>query len=404
MIAAGGTGGHVYPAIAIADAIKKIVPDARFLFIGTRDRMEWKAVPAAGYEIVPLWISGFHRRLTWKNLLFPLKLLVSLRQSRKWIRKFRPHAVLSCGGFAAGPPGWMAARMGVPLFIQEQNSYPGVTNRKLAPHATKIFTAFEETARWFPPGKAMITGNPVRQSIIDSVKDRSFIHKAKKQFEFDPQRPVLLVMGGSGGAKSINDAMLHHLPLLHDRENIQILWQCGKAYLSEIREKLAARGTPEEAWPNLRLVGFMEEVTNAWAAADILLTRAGATTCSELLATGKAGILVPSPFVAADHQTKNAQALAEKGAALWVADDELMDKLPDAIRSLLNDPGKKESLEKRASEMAQPEAVTVIAEQIVSQINKKESPSFLFTHATQRLHMSMYTNSFKRIIPNYFYD
>ena len=365
MIAAGGTGGHVFPAIAIADAIREEMESSRFLFVGTRARMEWRAVPAAGYEIAPVWISGLHRRLTLKNLLFPLKLIVSLFQSWKLIRRFRPHAMISCGGFAAGPAGWMAIRMGIPLFIQEQNSYPGVTNRKLASGARRIFIAFDEARPWFPDGKTVLAGNPVRRQLIGKLADPSFPDAARKQFHFDGERPVLLVMGGSGGAKSINEAMLKHLDTFLGADGIQVIWQCGDAYLDDILKKLQSEPGDDVRRDGLRLYGFLDDITSAWAAADVIVSRAGAITCSELLATGKAGILVPSPHVAGDHQTHNAKALARHGAAVLLQDKDLTEKLPDTVRMLVNDPSKRRDIEQKARAMAKEEAAKEIAKSII---------------------------------------
>lgn len=382
MIAAGGTGGHVFPAIAIADAISEEHPKARILFVGTRDRMEWKAIPAAGYDIAPIWISGLHRRITLKNLLFPLKLLVSLWQSRNLIRRFRPHAMISCGGFAAGPAGWMAARQSIPLFLQEQNSYPGITNRKLAGKAEKIFTAFEEAERWFPKEKTVCIGNPVRKSLLDRMQDPSFPDQARSHFKLDKSCPVLLVMGGSGGARSINEAMLLHFRDLHDTDGIQVIWQCGEHYLQDIRSQLKKAGTPEEQYSGLRLYGFMDDVIEAWAAADVIVSRAGATTCAELLATGKAGILVPSPWVAGDHQTQNARALADQGAAIMLKDNELTDKLPEVIRSLIKDPTRRKTIRQQARKLARVDAANVIARHILKQVQQKAvADTKALTHA-----------------------
>ncbi len=362
MIAAGGTGGHVFPAIAIADAISEARPGTEFLFVGTRDRMEWKAVPSAGYEISPIWISGLHRRLTLKNLLFPFKLIVSLWQSRRLLRRYRPHAVISCGGFVAGPVGWMAARMGIPLFLQEQNSFPGVTNRKLAPKAELIFTAFDEAEKWLPKEKIIVAGNPVRQNLIRKLQDPEFPQQAREYFGLEKARPVLLVMGGSGGAKSINDAMLSHIGELLDEE-IQVIWQCGEVYLDDIRRELG-----EETHAGLRLYGFMDDITEAWAAADLIVSRAGAITCSELLATGKAGVLVPSPHVAGDHQTHNARSLADKGAAIMISDSVLAEGLADRVRSLIHDSAQRGILQKQARKMAKKDAAADIARHILERV------------------------------------
>ena len=380
MIAAGGTGGHVFPAIAIADAIRGERPDAEFLFVGTRDRMEWKAVPAAGYDIAPIWISGLHRRLTLKNLLFPVKLLISLWQSRRLVRRFRPDGVISCGGFVAGPVGWVSARTGVPLFLQEQNSFPGVTNRRLAPKAEQIFTAFREAEKWFPKEKIVLAGNPVRQALIRKMEDPAFPAQARGHFGLDTERPVLLVMGGSGGAKSINDAMLKHVDALLG-DGIQVIWQCGEAYLGGIRRQLGLEGarvdarggithaSNSEKYQNLRLYGFMDDITEAWAAADLIVSRAGAITCSELLATGKAGILVPSPHVAGDHQTHNARSLADQGAAMMLMDSDLSGQLPEKVRSLLGDASQRELMERQARKMAKKDAAADIARRILERID-----------------------------------
>ena len=374
MIAAGGTGGHVFPAIAIADAIREKYPEAKILFVGTRDRMEWGAVPRAGYEITPIWISGFHRRLTLKNLLFPLKLLVSLWQSRRLVRSFRPDAMISCGGFASGPAGWVAARYGVPLFLQEQNSYPGVTNRKLAPSAELIFTAFEDAGKWFPKEKTRFEGNPVRKSLMDDVRDPAFRSTAFSRFGFKPDRPVLLVMGGSGGAKSINEAMFKHLETLHDSLGIQIIWQCGEHYLKELETRRNSSGNTPADYPDLRLYGFMEEVSRAWAAADLIISRAGATTCAELMATGKAGILVPSPWVAGDHQTHNARALSDRGAAVLLKDKDLDGHLADTVAGLIRDESQRKEMEKKAAGMARKNAASSIARHILDYISKSSGP------------------------------
>ncbi|MEX0680443.1 MAG: undecaprenyldiphospho-muramoylpentapeptide beta-N-acetylglucosaminyltransferase [Balneolales bacterium] len=375
MIAAGGTGGHVFPAIAIADAIRDEFPKARFLFVGTRDRMEWKAVPAAGYDISPIWISGLHRRITLKNLLFPLKLIVSLWQSYRLMRKFQPDVLVSCGGFVAGPAGWVASWLSVPLFLQEQNSYPGMTNRKLAGRAERIFTAFENANQWFPNEKTVCVGNPVRKNLVSSSSDPVFVKQSAEHFGLDTNRPVLLVMGGSGGAKSINEAMLRHLRSLHDTDRVQIIWQCGNTYLEDVTSGLTDTGktdTVRDRFPDLRLYGFMENITEAWAIADLVVSRAGATTCAELLATGKAGILVPSPWVAGDHQTQNAIALAQKGAAVLLKDEELAEKMLDVIRALFKDTSRRRKIEREARNMAKANAALVIARDILSHMQKNE--------------------------------
>lgn len=354
LLAAGGTGGHVYPAISIADAVSKFNPHSEILFVGTRDRMEWQAVPGAGYKIKSVWISGFHRRLTPQNLLFPVKLMVSLVQSTSIIKKFRPHVVVSCGGFAAGPIGWVASKMGIPLVIQEQNSYPGVTNRMLAKKALKIFTAFEAAETFFPPDKITLTGNPVRKGLNAQDKEQ-----ALKQFNLNDTKPVLLVLGGSGGALALNSAMAHSLKRLHNELDIQIIWQCGKKYYDQLSSLIN-----EADYPNMKLLSYIDNMPAAYGAADLVLTRAGAGTCSELMIIGKPSILVPSPNVAGDHQTKNAKSMVENGASLLIPESELKDSITEKIEQLIFDKTALERMSKAALSLAKPDAAKLIAEEI----------------------------------------
>ncbi|REL24262.1 undecaprenyldiphospho-muramoylpentapeptide beta-N-acetylglucosaminyltransferase [Rhodohalobacter sp. SW132] len=352
LLAAGGTGGHVYPAISIADAVRAIHPDSEILFVGTRDRMEWQAVPGAGYDIKSVWISGFHRRLTPQNLLFPLKLIVSLIQSRSILKNFKPDVLVSCGGFASGPVGWVAAKMGIPVVIQEQNSFPGVTNRMLAKHAQRIFTAFEAADQFLPAEKITLTGNPVRSRISVQNRDEALDH-----FDFSSDKPVLLVLGGSGGALAINNAMEEAIVDLHHEHNIQVIWQCGKKYYDE----LSARINTSD-FPNLRLLGYINNMPAAYGAADLVLTRAGAGTCSELMLIGKPSILVPSPNVAGDHQTKNAASMVENGASVLVTEPELDELITVRIHELIKDQQKLEKMSHAAAKLAKPNAAHEIAD------------------------------------------
>lgn len=354
LLAAGGTGGHVYPAIAIADAAKELSADTDVLFVGTRDRMEWQAVPGAGYDIKSVWISGFHRRLTPQNLLFPVKLAVSLIQSFSILKRFKPDVVVACGGFAAGPVGWVAAKLGIPIAIQEQNSYPGVTNRLLAKHAAKIFTAFEAAGEFLPKQKIELTGNPVRSSL--SVQNKQ---DALKHFGLSDERPVLLILGGSGGALALNESMAARLDEMHNENGIQIIWQCGEKYYEDLSESI-----DEEKYPNLRLLGYINDMPAAYGAATLVLTRAGASTCSELMMIGKPSVLVPSPNVAGDHQTKNASAMVKEGASVLISEIDLEQALSDRVPSLLQDDEKLQKMSDAALKLAKPDAATQIAEQL----------------------------------------
>ncbi len=359
LIAAGGTGGHIYPAIAIADALTVINPEAVIKFVGTRDRMEWKAVPKAGYEIVGIWISGFHRRLTLKNILFPVKLLVSLIQSRMILSSFKPDLMISCGGFVAGPPGWLAGQRNIPLFIQEQNSFPGVTNRLLAKKARLIFTAFKEADQYFPAGKTKLTGNPTRKTLTNVEKQNAY-----DQFNFTPQKSTLLVLGGSGGARRINEAVAANMNKLHDELELQIVWQCGSRYYPDLHQRF-----DYETYSRLRLIDFLDHMAEAYAAADVVVCRAGALTCAELSLTGNASILVPSPNVAGDHQMKNAQSLVNAGAALLLKDENAREGLPGLVNMLMNDVEKRKTMQQAALRTAKPNAADEIVKKILHSIN-----------------------------------
>lgn len=360
LIAAGGTGGHVYPAIAIADALREESADTEILFVGTKDHMEWETVTKAGYDITSIWISGFHRRLTLKNLIFPLKLATSLVQSLSIINRFKPDVVISCGGYVAGPVGWIATKKKVPLVIQEQNSYPGVTNRILGRSAERIFTAFKNAGHYFPIEKIKIAGNPTRKSLTEADKQ-----EAHKIFEFTDEKRTLLVVGGSGGARSINEAMLAHIETLHDELGLQIIWQCGKRYYDRLRRDVHARNLE-----NLRLKDFIQEMPAAYAVADLVISRAGALSCSELALTGKPSILVPSPNVAGDHQTKNAQSMVEEGAAKLADDNRLEDVLVNLVKRTITDSRQLAEMSKAAKSLARPDAATTIAKEVLKLANK----------------------------------
>lgn len=356
LIAAGGTGGHVYPAIAIADAIRSARPDAKILFAGTRAHMEWSTVPKAGYNISGVWVSGLHRRFTLKNLLFPVKLLVSLVQSLLIIRRFKPTAVLSCGGYVAGPVGWMGAMLGIPLFVQEQNSFPGVTNRMLAKHATRVYTAFDDAKRYFHGADVKMLGNPVRSYLRHSSHTSGLA-----AYSLDASRRTLLVMGGSGGSLRINEAMTQNLASLHHDLGVNILWQCGPKYFSELAAKIDL-----DAYPNLRLLSYIDDIALAYAAADLVVSRSGAGSITELAVVGKPMILVPSPNVAGDHQTFNAKSVAERGAAELLSDVDVVRELSPTVQRLLNDDLTLRNMSAAATALAYPDAADHIASDILT--------------------------------------
>lgn len=356
LIAAGGTGGHVYPAIAIADAIRKARPDANILFAGTRAHMEWTTVPKAGYRISEVWVSGFHRTLTLKNLLFPVKLLVSLIQSLILVLRFKPNVVLSCGGYVAGPVGWMGAKLGVPLFVQEQNSFPGVTNRMLAKHAKRVYTAFDDAKRYFSGSDVMLYGNPVRSHMAVASRPA-----ALASFSFDASRRTLLVMGGSGGSLRMNEAMEQNLASLHHDLGMNILWQCGPKYFPALAAKIALG-----AYPNLRLLAYIDDISLAYAAADLVVSRSGAGSISELTVVGKPMILVPSPHVAGDHQTFNARSVADQGAAELLTDGDVVRELTPTVQRLLNDDLTLRNMSAAAKALAYPDAADHIASDLLT--------------------------------------
>lgn len=355
LIAAGGTGGHVYPAIAIADALKAENSRTEIMFVGTRNHMEWKAVPQAGYEILNVWISGFHRRLTLKNLLFPVKLITALVQSFKIIRSFKPQVVVSCGGYVAGPVGWVAGKKGIPVVIQEQNGFPGITNRLLSKFAVKIFTAFKEAEKFLPANKIVVTGNPTRKTLTAIDKKVGL-----KSFGFDSSKPVLLIMGGSGGAKSINVAVKENLDMLHNEAGLQIIWQCGSRYFDALSTQVDL-----EKYPNLRLTAFIYSMPEAYAAADLVISRAGASSCSEFMLTGMPSVLIPSPNVAGDHQTENAKAMTNAGASELLKDEDAINALPELVERLITDQEKLKKMNSAALKLAKPDAAKVIAKEIL---------------------------------------
>lgn len=355
IISGGGTGGHVFPAIAIANAFRERHPDADILFVGALGRMEMTKVPEAGYKIVGLWISGLQRRLTWTNLLFPLKVVVSYLKARKLVREFKPHAVVGTGGFASGPLVMAAADMKIPALIQEQNSYAGLTNKRLASKAKRICVAYPGMQKFFPAQKVVFTGNPVRKDIV-ALDSKRLDALAAYGFENGPK--TLLILGGSLGARTINESVLSSIDKLISAR-IQVIWQTGKAYFESVRNQVTDKNLQQ-----IRISDFVTRMDQAYAAADVVISRAGALSISELCMAGRPAILVPSPNVAEDHQTKNAKALEDVGAALLVTDSEAREKLIARALELLNDAQKRTRLAEAISRLAKPHAATDIVKEL----------------------------------------
>lgn len=361
LISGGGTGGHVFPAIAIADAIRNKVPDAEIQFVGAKGKIEMEKVPKAGYPIEGLWISGFHRKLTLKNLLFPLKLMVSMVRAFAIVRGFKPHVAIGVGGFASGPVLRAATSMGVPSLIQEQNSYAGVTNRMLAAKVNKICVAYPGMERYFPAGKIVLTGNPVRQDLNGANIDKS---AALQYFGMESGKPVLFVFGGSLGALRINEAMAANAALFEKHPDVQVLWQIGSLYFDRFRESATAQ------LPHVEARAFIDRMDLAYAMSDLVVCRAGALTIAELCLLGKPAILIPSPNVAEDHQTKNARALVDQDAAVMLTDAQASALLAKTAFELLSDPEKLKELSEKARLLAHPAASEAIAQEVLKLAGK----------------------------------
>ena len=357
IISGGGTGGHIFPAVSIANAIKEKRPDAEILFVGAIGRMEMQRVPAAGYKIEGLPICGFDRKNLLKNFAVLYKIWKSQRMAKKIIRQFKPMAAVGVGGYASGPTLNQCAAMGIPCLIQEQNSYAGVTNKLLAKKAQKICVAYEGMERFFPAEKIMLTGNPVRQALLDTTLTRE---EAIRQFGLDPQKKTILLVGGSLGARTINESILRHLDLV-ETSGVQFIWQTGKYYHATIMDELGKH----DEMPMLKVTDFISDMGAAYRAADLVISRAGASSISEFCLIGKPVILVPSPNVAEDHQTKNAMALVNKEAALYVKDAEAPDTLLRLAIDTVADDAKLQSLSTHILSMALPDSASIIAEEVI---------------------------------------
>ncbi|MBK9291358.1 MAG: undecaprenyldiphospho-muramoylpentapeptide beta-N-acetylglucosaminyltransferase [Bacteroidetes bacterium] len=356
LISGGGTGGHIFPAIAIADGLKNRLPDARILFVGAQGRMEMQRVPEAGYPIEGLWISGIQRSLSASNLSFPIKLASSLLKARKIVRQFRPDLAVGVGGYASGPLLWAATSAGVPALIQEQNAFPGITNRLLASRVERICVAFEGMEKWFPAEKLILTGNPLRPAAIDIAGKRG---EALRFFQLGEEQPVVLVTGGSQGARSINESILEGLDALRNA-GIQLLWQCGEAFYPKAKALLENRNMN-----GISLQPFIRRMDLAYAAATLVVARAGAMTVAELAATGKAAIFVPLPTAAEDHQTRNAMQLAEAGAAIVQPDSTARANLVNEIIALAQNEDKQNLMAKNIRKFARTDATDRIVEEAI---------------------------------------
>ena len=358
IVSGGGTGGHIFPALSIADAIKRKYPAAKILFVGADNRMEMQRVPDAGYEIVGLPIAGFDRKNLLKNIKVLWLILKSQRMAKKIIKEFAPQVAVGVGGYASGPTLKMAASMNIPTLIQEQNSYAGVTNKILAKKAKVICVAYDGMERFFPHEKIKLTGNPVRKSLIDMRSNR---REALKGMGLEEGKKCVLIVGGSLGARSINESILAQLELIRANSDIQFVWQTGKLYFEEMKQRVSAAGKPG----NLTITDFVSNMADALSAADLVVSRAGAGSISEFALLGKAVILVPSPNVSEDHQTKNAMALVEKDAAIYVADAKAKEELVAKAIETVRDESKIASLEENIEKMGRPNAAEEIAEEVM---------------------------------------
>ena len=356
IISGGGTGGHIFPAVSIANAIKAKRPDAKILFVGALGRMEMQRVPAAGYEIKGLPIQGFDRKNLLKNFKVLYKIWKSQRMAKKIIRDFRPMAAVGVGGYASGPTLNKAAAMGIPCLIQEQNSYAGVTNKLLAKKAVKICVAYDNMERFFPAEKIIMTGNPVRQALLDTKMSKE---EAIKSFGLDPSKKTILIVGGSLGAGTVNKSVMQHLDEIAE-SGVQVIWQTGKYYNAYINEQLKGRDLPM-----IKVLDFISDMGAAYKAADLVISRAGASSISEFCLLGTPVILVPSPNVAEDHQTKNAMALVDKDAALYVKDADAPEQVISLALKTVQNEAKLRSLSENILKLALPNSADIIADEVI---------------------------------------
>ena len=351
ILSGGGTGGHIYPAIAIANELKRRHPDAEFLFVGAKDRMEMEKVPHAGYKIEGLWITGIQRKMTLKNLMFPIKLISSLMKANSIVSKFKPHAVIGTGGFASGPLLKMATAKGIPCLLQEQNSFAGITNKLLKDKVEKICVAYDGMEQFFPKDKIVKTGNPVRSDLVELTATKS---EALDYFKLSANKKTLLVLGGSLGARRINQLVADNLDYF-ERLNLQVIWQCGKSYYETYSKNESE---------SIKVHAFLNTMDKAYVAADFIISRAGAGAVSELCLVGKPTFFIPSPVVAEDHQTKNALSLVAHDAAIMIREKDLDEKFRSEFEAVLNSPEKQETLSKNSRALALPNATSDICDEI----------------------------------------
>ena len=376
LISGGGTGGHIFPAVSIANALRELDPQADILFVGALGRMEMERVPQAGYKIIGLPVRGFNRKQPWKNISVVWDLLRSMVQARRIVREFRPDVGIGVGGYASGAAMKVAAKMGVPILLQEQNGFAGVTNKLLKDDAQKICVAYEGMERFFPAEKILLTGNPVRQDLVHGSKEQAIAYLQKEYgVAFSLERPTLLIIGGSLGARTINQALLGGVEQLLD-QGIQVIWQTGKTYYEQIRSQLSnCPGAPRPVGAKLSngqlsngpivVAPFLSNMPDLYALADLVISRAGASSISELCLLGKPAILVPSPNVAEDHQTHNAMALVKKDAAVLVKDADAQQQLIPTALALLQAPARLSALSEHILTLAQPDSASRIAEEVI---------------------------------------
>lgn len=364
IISGGGTGGHIFPAVSIANALREIHPEVEILFVGAEGKMEMEKVPAAGYDIVGLPVVGFHRKLTLRNLSFPFKLLRSLQKAKGVVKSFNPDVVVGVGGYASGPVLRIAQQLGIPTLIQEQNSFAGVTNKLLAKKAKAICVAYEGMEKYFPASKIILTGNPIRQGLEKIIPKTDEAHNF---FDVPKGNKVVLVVGGSLGARSINHSILGAIDKFIETKGVTLIWQTGKFYINDIKQKLNDKNTE-----NIKVFDFINRMDLAYSIADLVISRAGACTISELCMVGKPSILVPSPNVAEDHQTMNAQALATRNAAILVKDSVAPEALATTALEIINDEQRLKTLSINIKEMALPNAANDIASKVIEVAGRRQ--------------------------------